>query len=228
MDENVSGFDIELNGKVININVIGQKQLDLLLAKPDTYCIQDSIFSNVQLKVYQIENGVVVVRDGEMEFPIYPSKDILIEQLLKHDSSGHIDNFINANPYGDSFPYNAAKIADKFIESLGISFKGSYNQELIKLIDDKMKENRNQSFLKDNYLSMIAVVGEAAINELGCSWIMIKSDSNGLYTPALAFNGEIIHFVHYILIDYNDFKEPSPLLNSYLSVRDIIQFNLKK
>jgi hypothetical protein len=228
MDENVSGFDIELNGKVININVIGKKQLDLLLAHPNTYRIQDSIFSKIQLEVYQIENGVVVVRDGEIEFPIYPSKDILIEQLVKHDSSGSVDIFINVNPYGESFPNNASKVADKFIESLGISFKGSKNQELIKLIDDKIKKNRSQPFLKDNYLSMIAVVGEVAINELGCNWIMIKSDSNGLYTPALAFNEEIIHFVHYILIDYNDFKELSPLLNSYLSVRDIIQFNLKK
>lgn len=97
--------------------------------------------------MYKLASGeVLVVREGEEEFPLYPSEDVLLKQLRMHNASETHEILEGVNIYGDCFSVKADRIATSFLSKMSINYAKMNTIEIIEAVDSVVVVNRNKSF----------------------------------------------------------------------------------
>lgn len=219
-------FELSLSDSVFKVFLLSKNDTDIIFGKEKVQELQNDIYSGLSIKVYKLMSGeVLLIREGEDEFPLYPSEDVLLKQLGKHTSVETNEILAGVNIYGDKFPNEADHIATSFLNSIGVNYIKKNPIEIIEAVDAFVKENRNKIFFNQNYLALIAVVGYVINKEYNTNWIMIKS--NDVWNPNINYKGHNIFYADYILIDFDNKEIDKPILQSYLSIKDIINSSLR-
>lgn len=220
-------FELNLLNTVYKIPLLSGTDTSALFKKEKVQELNSDIYSKYPFKVYKLASGeVLIVREGEDEFPLYPSEDVLLKQLGRHNASEAHEILEGVNIYGDRFPEEADRIATSFLNDMGINYAKMNTTEIIELADSVVLANRNKSFFNQNYLALIAVIGYVINKEYNTSWVMVKS--NDVWSPNINFKGHNILFADFISIDFDNKEISHPIMHSYLSVKDIINFNLRE
>ena len=184
----------------------------------------NELLSDTSLTAYTLLNGeVLIVRDGENEFPLYPSLNVLSTQINGHKSSKDLLEGINI--YGKDLPLMADKIYMEFLNKCKIDSNNT-TSNIISDVDKYLNKNRTQDFLNRNLLSLVCLIGNIVNKECGTKWVMVKTSDSNVWNPCLTYNNKNIFFVDYIIIDFQNKNEQKPILQTFLSIKDIIKANL--
>lgn len=217
-------FELTQEGKKYKIPILPIKEIKSILSSSETVKLENVIYSEFSLNVYKTKNGVLSMQDGDEDAPLYPSEKVLLYHLKNYSYKSH-PILEGINIYEDRFPQFAQKLTSDFLNKVHIR-ESNLPLNILKAVDEQINTNRTKQFFNENFLALIALVGELINKEYHSNWIMVKSDET--WTPAISYKGQKIFFDHYILLDYDNKKEKSPILNSYLTIGDIIKFNLNK
>lgn len=222
-----SYFEIKQGEEYVKIYIFTQKDIDSLFLNNSMVQLKSEVLLSNSLNAFKLKDGrVVVVRENENEFPVYPSQEVLLNQLTSHKSTNEI--FDGVNIYGENFPAKAKILCKELLQICNIEYSSTKNDvQILEEVDFFISKHRTKKFLDDNFLSLVALIGELVNEKYGSSWVMIKSKSKELWTPFLSKEDKKIFFADFILIDFDNKSLQTPILESYQSVVDIIKFNSK-
>jgi hypothetical protein len=207
--------------------MLNGQQIEEIFKHDTPVKIMNPLFSHMSLEVYKIKEGVIVIRHGQDEFPLYPSEEVLIHQLTSHPSPEVKDILEGINIYGEDFPKKAQTLAKDFLDRIIVDYNKQSSIDILKAVDRHINVNRNKKFFDENFLSLVSVIGELVNRDYGSGWVVVKSKRSETWTPTLIYKGQHIYFDDYILIDFDNKNQQNPLLNVYLSIVDIMQINIR-
>ena len=213
-------FELTQEGINYKIPILPIKEIKSILSSSETIKLENMIYSKFSLNVYKTKNGILSLQEGEEDAPLYPSEKVLLYQLENYSYKSH-PILKGINIYEDHFPKFAQKLASDFLNKVHIS-EINLPLNILKDVDERINKNRSKQFFNENFLALIALVGELINKNYHSNWIMVKSDAT--FTPAISYNGEKIFFDNYILLNYDNKEEKSPIQNTYLTICDIIKF----
>lgn len=220
--EKMNYFELEQNGETYKILLLNSEAKENIISK--AFELKNAYYNEAGIRVYKLSTEeVLVVRDGEREYPLYPSEKILITQLTKFNGPKTEDLLEGINPYDDKFPSISKDIINNFLVEFNIVPKDKSNIQLLEEINKTVIKNRNKVFFKKHYLSFIALIGSMINNEFSSEWLMKKN--NNTWDPYIEYKGRQIFFAHYIELDFFDLKISNPLLNSYESLKSVLEYN---
>jgi hypothetical protein len=222
MSKSIDYFELTYQGKIYKIPVLSTKEVQDFLKSSNIVKLKKPIYSELSLNVYKADLGVLAIRDGQSDAPLYPSEEVLVYQLKGHSFQPR-PILEGINIYGENFPKFSYMLADSFLKKMGIS-ENDLPLNILTAVDERLLANRTKKFFNEEVMSIIALIGELINKKYHSEWIMVKSDST--WTPAILYKGQKIFFENYILLDFDNKEEKSPIQNSYLTICDIIESNL--
>jgi ribosomal protein L19 len=217
---------IELKtGKKIAYTELNQTEFDTLKNEPDSKLLEKYV-SEYDCYVYLLSDNSIIVHD-DSDFSMFENFKDFETVLNDYYSSTQI--MFGINIYKENFLKKKNELIRKLLNDLDIENNLPINYNLLEKIDiailEKMPDRKE--YYSNNFMNIIALVGDAIIEKYNVKWKMELSPIDSVsWNPYLLYNGDKIPFYMYYYEDLhiNEFDKYLSC-QLYLSVEDIIKIN---
>lgn len=180
------------------------------------------------IDVFEISKKEVLVKEGNYYTLYYSLADL--DSVLKGSNVVEEGKEIlyGKNPYGEEFSKKTEKLINQLDILLNLQSVKSLSPSYLELVDKKINAlDNSQVFFEENFINIVALIGEAIIEKHHASWDMRLSNDKITWNPYLKINNQHIDFFSFLYEDIfieKNIKNCIPEI--YQTTIEIIEHNI--
>lgn len=211
-----------IDGTTIECLSLEKDQFNALLKR--RHSLLQRYKNHYSIDVYLFDNGELAVNEDGYYTLYFALNDL--DKVLNQPQNSQTELLLNKNPFKEKFPGNAKLLVKKLKDELDAPEKEN-EQDLLLFLDNKIDSLKDaREFRKNNFISLLAVLGDALIQKYSANWEMELGRDGVTWNPYISVKGRKVEFFVYLYEDVFLKGNNRVLSELYLTMCTIIENNL--